>query len=59
MEARYHIEDEDEELTFEGLLDKKMGEFDASHAEAVYTVACNCLEERKNRRPVIKQVRWR
>lgn len=56
MEARYHIEDEDEELTFEDFVDKKMGDLDLSQVESVYSLACNCLHERKNRRPVIRQV---
>ncbi|XP_038561571.1 interleukin-1 receptor-associated kinase 4 [Micropterus salmoides] len=56
MEVRYDIDDEDEELTFEDFLDKKMGDWELSHAESVYSLACNCLHERKNRRPVIKQV---
>ncbi|KAI3371144.1 hypothetical protein L3Q82_023773 [Scortum barcoo] len=57
MELRYDIDDEDEELTLEGFLDKKMIDWELSQAESVYSLACNCLLERKNRRPVIKQVR--
>lgn len=57
MEVRYDIDDEDEELTLENFLDKKMGDFELYQAETIYTLACNCLLERKNRRPVIKQVR--
>lgn len=56
MEVRYHIEDEDEELTFEDFVDKKMGDLELSQVESVYSLACNCLHERKNRRPVIRQV---
>ncbi|XP_041794194.1 interleukin-1 receptor-associated kinase 4 [Chelmon rostratus] len=56
MDMRYDIDDEDEELTLEGFLDKKMGDSEMSQAESIYTLACNCLHERKNRRPVIKQV---
>nr|XP_046250103.1 interleukin-1 receptor-associated kinase 4 isoform X2 [Scatophagus argus] len=56
MEMRYDIDDEDEEITLEDFLDKKMGELELSQAESIYTLACNCLHERKNRRPVIKQV---
>ncbi|XP_051238374.1 interleukin-1 receptor-associated kinase 4 isoform X1 [Dicentrarchus labrax] len=56
MEMRYDIEDEDEELTLEDFLDKKMGDLGLSQVESVYSLACNCLLERKNRRPVIKQV---
>lgn len=57
MEVRYDIDDEDEELTLESFLDKKMGDVELCQAETIYTLACNCLLERKNRRPVIKQVR--
>ncbi|XP_044049514.1 interleukin-1 receptor-associated kinase 4 [Siniperca chuatsi] len=56
MEVRYDIDDEDEELTLEDFLDKKMGDWEVSQAESIYSLACNCLHERKNRRPVIKQV---
>lgn len=56
MEVMYHIDDEDEELTFEDFLDKKMGEHEPSGAETIYTLACSCLHERRNKRPLIKQV---
>ncbi|XP_075945523.1 interleukin-1 receptor-associated kinase 4 [Anarhichas minor] len=56
MELRYDIDDEDEELTFEDFLDKTMWDWDLSQVESVYSLACNCLHDRKNRRPVIKQV---
>ncbi|TKS73677.1 Interleukin-1 receptor-associated kinase 4 [Collichthys lucidus] len=56
MEARYDIDDEEEELTLEGFLDKKMGALDMGQVHSVYSLACNCLEDRKNRRPVSKQV---
>ncbi|XP_054475277.1 interleukin-1 receptor-associated kinase 4 isoform X2 [Anoplopoma fimbria] len=56
MEMRYDIDDEDEELTFEDFLDKKMRDWELSQVESVYSLACNCLHDRKNRRPVIKQV---
>ncbi|XP_026168157.1 interleukin-1 receptor-associated kinase 4 [Mastacembelus armatus] len=56
MDFRYDIDDEDEELTLEDFLDKKMRDWELSQVESVYTLACNCLHERKNRRPVIKQV---
>lgn len=58
MEVVYHIDDEDEELTFEDFLDKKMGDLEPSQVASIYSLACNCLHERKNRRPVIKQVQW-
>lgn len=56
MEARYDIEDEEDELTLEDFLDKKMGALDMGQVQSVYSLACNCLEDRKNRRPVSKQV---
>lgn len=56
MEMRYDIDDEDEELTLEDFMDKKMRDWELSQAESVYSLACNCLHDRKNRRPVIKQV---
>ncbi|KAL7401750.1 hypothetical protein ABVT39_004305 [Epinephelus coioides] len=56
MEMRYDIDDEDEELTLEDFLDKKMSDWELSQVESIYSLACNCLHDRKNRRPVIKQV---
>lgn len=56
MEVTVTIEDEDEELTLEGFLDKKMEDVDPSQAESVYTLACSCLQDRKNHRPLSKQV---
>lgn len=59
MEFIYDIDDEDEELTLEDFVDKKMGGWELSQVETVYSLASNCLHDRKNRRPVIKQVRWK
>ncbi|XP_034541485.1 interleukin-1 receptor-associated kinase 4 [Notolabrus celidotus] len=56
MDIRDDIDDEEEDLTLEDFLDKKMGDWELSHVESIYSLACNCLHERKNRRPVIKQV---
>ncbi|XP_056907687.1 interleukin-1 receptor-associated kinase 4 isoform X2 [Takifugu flavidus] len=56
MEVPSAIEDEDEELTFEGFLDTKMEDVKLGQAESVYTLACSCLQDRKNQRPVSKQV---
>ncbi|XP_024137045.1 interleukin-1 receptor-associated kinase 4 isoform X1 [Oryzias melastigma] len=56
MEFRYDIDDEDEELTLEDFVDKKMGDWTMGQVESIYCLASNCLHERKNRRPVIKQV---
>lgn len=57
MEVMDHIDAEDEELTFEDFLDKKMEDCEPSGAEAVYTLACSCLHGRSNQRPVMQQVR--
>lgn len=59
MEAPSAIDDEDEELTFEGFLDTKMEDVELGQAESVYTLACSCLQDRKNQRPVSKQVSLR
>lgn len=56
MEFIYDIDDEDEELTLEDFVDKKMGGWELSQVQTVYSLASNCLHDRKNRRPVIKQV---
>uniref|UniRef100_A0AAQ4S3C2 Interleukin-1 receptor-associated kinase 4 n=1 Tax=Gasterosteus aculeatus aculeatus TaxID=481459 RepID=A0AAQ4S3C2_GASAC len=56
MEMRHDIDDEDEELTFEDFLDKKMSDWEPSQVESVYSLAGSCLHDRKNRRPVIEQV---
>uniref|UniRef100_UPI0037E84C96 interleukin-1 receptor-associated kinase 4 n=1 Tax=Semicossyphus pulcher TaxID=241346 RepID=UPI0037E84C96 len=56
MDMRYDIDDEDEDLTLEDFRDKTMGDWELSQVETIYSLACNCLHERKNRRPVIKQV---
>ncbi|XP_037307582.1 interleukin-1 receptor-associated kinase 4 isoform X3 [Pungitius pungitius] len=56
MEMRHDIDDEDEELTLKDFLDKKMSDWELSQAESVYSLAGSCLHDRKNRRPVIKQV---
>lgn len=56
MEMRYDIDDETEDLTLEDFMDKKMRDWELSQAESIYSLACNCLHDRKNRRPLIKQV---
>ncbi|XP_053282153.1 interleukin-1 receptor-associated kinase 4 isoform X1 [Pleuronectes platessa] len=56
MEVRYDIEDEDEDLTLDDIIDKKMTDWELSQVESIYSLACNCLHERKNRRPHINQV---
>ncbi|XP_037539567.1 interleukin-1 receptor-associated kinase 4 [Nematolebias whitei] len=56
MEIRYDIDDEDEELTLEEFVDKEMRDWELSQVETIYCLASNCLHDRKNRRPVIKQV---
>lgn len=56
MEVRYDIDDEDEELTLEDFVDQNMRDWELSQVESVYTLASNCLHERKNRRPIMEQV---
>ncbi|XP_034443844.1 interleukin-1 receptor-associated kinase 4 isoform X4 [Hippoglossus hippoglossus] len=56
MEVRYDIDDEDEDLTLDDIIDKKMRDWELSQVESIYSLACNCLHERKNRRPHINQV---
>uniref|UniRef100_A0A3Q2XIN6 Interleukin-1 receptor-associated kinase 4 n=1 Tax=Hippocampus comes TaxID=109280 RepID=A0A3Q2XIN6_HIPCM len=56
MDMRHDIDDEDEELTLEAFVDKRMSDWDMSQVQSVYSVAGNCLHERKNRRPLIAQV---
>ncbi|XP_013876277.1 interleukin-1 receptor-associated kinase 4 [Austrofundulus limnaeus] len=56
MDMRYDIDDEDEDLTLEEFVDKKMRDWELSQVETMYCLASNCLHDRKNRRPVIKQV---
>ncbi|CAL8359266.1 unnamed protein product [Lota lota] len=56
MELRYEIDDEDEDLTLEDFLDKKMSDTDMAQVERTYALACNCLQDRKVKRPTIKQV---
>ncbi|XP_071753566.2 interleukin-1 receptor-associated kinase 4 [Centroberyx gerrardi] len=56
MELRYDIDDEDEELTLEDFLDKKMRHWELSQVERIYSLACSCLHDRKIRRPLVKQV---
>ncbi|XP_064417633.1 interleukin-1 receptor-associated kinase 4 [Latimeria chalumnae] len=47
---------EDEEMTLEDYIDKKMETWDSAAVEKVYSIACQCLHERKNKRPDIKSV---
>ncbi|MED6273310.1 hypothetical protein CHARACLAT_005124 [Characodon lateralis] len=56
MEIRDDIDDEDEDLTLEMFVDRKMTDWELSQVESIYCLASNCLDDRKNRRPVIKQV---
>lgn len=57
MEFRYDIDDESEDLTLEEFIDKKMSDSELRQVETIYSLACNCLNDRKDRRPVIQQVR--
>ncbi|XP_029378138.1 interleukin-1 receptor-associated kinase 4 isoform X6 [Echeneis naucrates] len=56
MEFIYDIDDEDEELTLKDFMDKKMSDWELNQVETTYSLAHNCLNDRKNKRPVIKQV---
>ncbi|XP_048862250.1 interleukin-1 receptor-associated kinase 4 isoform X2 [Brienomyrus brachyistius] len=54
MEMKDEIEDE--EMTLEDFVDKKMGPWDQTSVENMYSLSKKCLSERKNRRPQIKEV---
>ncbi|XP_004428968.1 PREDICTED: interleukin-1 receptor-associated kinase 4 isoform X1 [Ceratotherium simum simum] len=47
---------EDEEKTIEDYIDKKMNDVDSTSVETMYSVASQCLHEKKNKRPDIKKV---
>uniref|UniRef100_A0A8C3VV45 Interleukin-1 receptor-associated kinase 4 n=1 Tax=Catagonus wagneri TaxID=51154 RepID=A0A8C3VV45_9CETA len=47
---------EDEEKTVENYIDKKMNDIDSTSIETMYSVASQCLHEKKNKRPDIKKV---
>ncbi|XP_053777568.1 interleukin-1 receptor-associated kinase 4 isoform X2 [Desmodus rotundus] len=47
---------EDEEKTIEDYIDKKMSDIDFTSIETMYSVASQCLHEKKNKRPDIKKV---
>nr|XP_036865604.1 interleukin-1 receptor-associated kinase 4 isoform X2 [Manis javanica] len=47
---------EDEEKTIEDYIDKKMSDIDSASIETMYSVASQCLHEKKNKRPDIKKV---
>lgn len=47
---------EDEEKTIEDYVDEKMSDWDAISIDKMYSVASQCLNEKKNRRPDIKMV---
>ncbi|NXD08632.1 IRAK4 kinase, partial [Nothocercus nigrocapillus] len=47
---------EDEETTIEAYVDEKMSDWDAASVDKMYSVANQCLNEKKNRRPDIKMV---
>uniref|UniRef100_A0A3B3UXW2 Interleukin-1 receptor-associated kinase 4 n=1 Tax=Poecilia latipinna TaxID=48699 RepID=A0A3B3UXW2_9TELE len=48
--------DENKEPQFLQFLDRKMTDWELSQVESIYCLASNCLDDRKNRRPFIKQV---
>ncbi|KAM4838198.1 interleukin-1 receptor-associated kinase 4 isoform X4 [Urocitellus parryii] len=47
---------EDEEKTIEDYIDVKMNDVDSTSVEAMYSIASQCLHEKKNKRPDIKKV---
>lgn len=47
---------EDEEKTIEDYIDTKMNDIDPTSIETMYSVASQCLHEKKNKRPDIKKV---
>ncbi|KAF7701973.1 interleukin-1 receptor-associated kinase 4 [Silurus meridionalis] len=47
---------DDEEVKLEEFIDKKMLDWDMESVERMYHVASQCLSEKKNRRPLIKEV---
>uniref|UniRef100_A0A8D0W463 Interleukin-1 receptor-associated kinase 4 n=1 Tax=Sus scrofa TaxID=9823 RepID=A0A8D0W463_PIG len=47
---------EDEEKTIEDYIDKKMNDTDSTSIETMYSVASQCLHEKKNKRPDIKKM---
>ncbi|KAM5289321.1 interleukin-1 receptor-associated kinase 4 isoform 1-T1 [Ctenodactylus gundi] len=47
---------EDEEKTIEDYVDVKMSDADSTSVETMYSVASECLHEKKNKRPDIKKV---
>nr|XP_020143079.1 interleukin-1 receptor-associated kinase 4 isoform X2 [Microcebus murinus] len=49
---------EDEEKTIEDYIDTKMNDADSTSVEAIYSVSSQCLHEKKNKRPDIKQ-KWK
>ncbi|XP_077790793.1 interleukin-1 receptor-associated kinase 4 isoform X5 [Podarcis muralis] len=48
---------EDEEKTIQDYVDEKMSSWNIASIEQMYSVACQCLHEKKNRRPDSKTVR--
>ncbi|XP_070927946.1 interleukin-1 receptor-associated kinase 4 isoform X2 [Macaca nemestrina] len=46
---------EDEEKTIEDYIDKKMNDADSTSVETMYSVASQCLHEKKNKRPDVKK----
>lgn len=47
---------EDEEKTIDDYVDRKMNDAVSTSVETMYTVASQCLHEKKNKRPDIKTV---
>nr|XP_060163052.1 interleukin-1 receptor-associated kinase 4 isoform X4 [Globicephala melas] len=49
---------EDEEKTIEDYIDTKMNDIDPTSIETMYSVASQCLHEKKNKRPDIKKAEF-
>ncbi|XP_028913865.1 interleukin-1 receptor-associated kinase 4 isoform X1 [Ornithorhynchus anatinus] len=47
---------EDEEKTIESYIDTKMNDWDSTSVENMYSIASQCLHEKKNKRPDIRKV---
>lgn len=54
MEMKEEIDEE--ELSLEDFVDKRMRDWDLVAVERTYTLANNCLNDRKSRRPMVKEV---
>ncbi|XP_028666572.1 interleukin-1 receptor-associated kinase 4 [Erpetoichthys calabaricus] len=53
----FKVEIEDEEMTLEECVDKKMEGWNIESVEKMYLIASQCLHDNKNRRPDIKKIK--